>query len=145
MNLNGSLAWRWQPDPSPPEPRAAVAWHAASRSLHARLEQLPENVQKRLYATASRDVLVVTGAAEDLPWAPGISYAATTAEAPTLWRPTLLRPDAPADLLSRALQQRHARQPLLLWPDPDAVIPLDRLLAITPRVLARIAEQWQAS
>lgn len=145
MNPNDSLPWRWQHDPSPPEPRAAVAWHAASRSLHARLEQLPDNVRKRLYATASRDVLVVTGAAEDLPWVAGVSYAATSAEAPTLWRPTLLRPDAPADLLSRAFQQRYARQPLLLWPEPDAVIPLDRLLAVTPQVLARIAEQWRAS
>ena len=145
MNLNDSLTWQWQADPSPPEPRAAVAWHAASRSLHGRLEQLPENVQKRLYATASRDVLVVTGAAADLPWVPGVAYAAALTEAPTLWRPTLLRPDAPHDLLSRALQQRYARQPLLLWPEPEAVIPLDRLLALTPRVLARIAEQWQAS
>lgn len=145
MTLNDSLAWRWQHDPSPPEPRAAVAWHAVSRLLHSRLEQLPESQQKRLYATASRDVLVVTGAAEDLPWVPGVSYAATCTDAPVLWRPTLLRPDAPADLLSRALQQRHARQPLLLWPEPNAVIPLDRLLAVTPQVLVRIAEQWQAS
>lgn len=145
MNPAGSLSWRWQADPSPPEARAAVAWHAASRSLHARLEQLPESVQKRLYATASRDVLVVTGAAEDLPWAPGIAYAATCPDAPTLWRPTLLRPDVPHDLLSRALQQKHARQPLLLWPEPEAVIPLDRLQAVTPQLLARIAEQWQAS
>ena len=122
-----------------------MAWHAASRSLHARLEQLPANVQKRLYATASRDVLIVTGAAEDLPWAPGISYATTSAEAPTLWRPTLMRPDAPQDLLSRALQQLHTRQPLLLWPEPEAVIPLDRLLAVTPQLLARMAEQWRAS
>lgn len=145
MNLNDSLPWRWQLDPSPPEPRAVVAWHAASRSLHARLEQLPDHVQKRLYATANRDVLIVTGAAGDLPWAPGVSYAAASADAPTLWRPTLMRPDAPHDLLSRALQQRHARQPLLLWHEPDAVIPLDRLLAVTPQVLARISEQWQAS
>ena len=145
MNPAGSLSWRWQPDPSPPDARAAVAWHAASRSLHARLEKLPESVQKRLCATASRDVLVVTGVAEDLPWAPGVAYAATCTDAPTLWRPTLMRPDAPCDLLSRALQQKHARQPLLLWPEPEAVIPLDRLLAVTPQLLARIAEQWQAS
>ncbi len=145
MNPHESLSWRWRQDPSPPEPRAAVAWHAASRSLHARLEQLPEIVQKRLYVTASRDVLVVTGAAEDLPWSPGVSYAANSAEAPTFWRPTLLRPDISIDLLSRALQERHARQPLLLWPEPAAVVPLDRLLAVTPEVLARIAEQWQAS
>lgn len=144
MNPSGSLSWRWRVDPSPPEPRAAVAWHAASRSLHSRLEQLPEDVQKRLYATASRDVLVVTGAAADLPWVPGVAYATTSADAPTLWRPTLMRPDAPHDLISRALHQLHARQPLLLWPEPEAVIPLDRLLGVTPQLLARMAEQWRA-
>ena len=145
MNPSGSISWQWQTDPSPPEPRAAVAWHAASRSLHARLEQLPETVQKRLYATASQDVLVVTGPVEDLPWAPGVAYAAASADAPTLWRPTLMRPDVPQDLLFRALHQLHARQPLLLWPDPEAVIPLDRMQVVTPQLLARVAEQWRAS
>jgi hypothetical protein len=101
-------------------------------------------VQKRLYATASRDVLIVTGTADDLPWAPGVAYATTSVAAPLLWRPTLMRPDAPEDLLSRALHQRHARQPLLLWPEPEAVVPLDRLQAVTPQLLARMAEQWRA-
>lgn len=145
MNPSGSLSWRWQADPSPPEPRAAVAWHAASRSLHARLEQLPEHVQKRLYATASRDVLIVTGAAEHLPWVPGIAYAAASAESPLLWRPTLMRPDAPQDLLFRALHHVHSRQPVLLWHEPEAVIPLDRMQPVTPQLLARLTEQWRAS
>jgi hypothetical protein len=145
VNVTGSVAWRWREDPSPPEPQAAVAWHAASRSLHARLAELSEATQARLLVSASRDVLVVTGAAEDLPWVPGIAYATRCAEAPTLWRPTVMQPDVPETLLARSLHKRHGREPLLLWAEPLAVVPLDRQLRVTPALLARIAERWQAA
>ena len=143
MNLDDSLQWQWRVDPAPPEARAAVAWHGAAQALHARLMQLPAAVQARLYATASRDVLIVCGALADLPWVPGIAYAGSCREAPALWRPTLLQPTVPADLLERALEQLHRRRPLLLWPEPAAVVPLDRQLAVTPQLLERIAQRWQ--
>ena len=144
MNLDDSLAWRWQHDPAPPEARAAVGWHSTAQALHARLAELPATVQSRLYATASRDVLIVSGALADLPWVPGVAYASSCREAPALWRPTLLRPTVPADLLERALRQLHHRQPLLVWPEPAAVLPLDRQLTVTPQLLERIAERWRA-
>lgn len=139
------MSWNWRADPSPLEPQGAVAWHEAARSLHARLAQLPPSTQARLLASASGDVLVVTGASADLPWVPGIAYATPCPEAPTLWRPTVLRPDVPADLLARSLQRFYAREPLLLWPDPATVIPLDRQLRVAPKLLERIAERWQAT
>jgi hypothetical protein len=139
------MLWDWRADPSPLEPDGAVAWHEVARSLHARLAQLPPSTQARLQASASRDVLIVTGAAADLPWVPGIAYATRCTEAPTLWRPTVLKPDVPADLLARSLQRAYTREPLLLWPDPAAVIPLDRQLRVTPGLLERIAERWQGS
>jgi len=145
VNANGSVPWKWRADPSPPEPHAAVAWHDAARRLHARLAQLPAETQSRLMASASRDVLIVTGAAKDLPWVPGIAYATRCAEAPTLWRPTLLQPDVPADLLARSLFKTHAREPLLLWAEPATVVPLDRQQRVSPELLARIAERWQAT
>jgi MoxR-vWA-beta-propeller ternary system domain bpX5 len=144
VNARGSVSWKWCADPSPPEPHGAVGWHQAARSLHARLAQLPSSVQARLLASANRDVLIVTGAPTDLPWVPGVAYATRCVEAPTLWRPTLLQPDVPADLLARSLQRLHAREPLLLWPEPAVVVPLDRQLRVTPELLQRIAERWQA-
>ena len=96
-------------------------------------------------ASASRDVLVVSGAAADLPWVPGIAYAARCMDAPTLWRPTVLQPDVSADLLARSLRRIHSRGPLLLWADPAAVVPLDRHLRVGPELLARIAERWQST
>jgi len=145
VSTPGAVPWMWRADPSPPAPDAAVAWHDAARALHARLARLPSGIQARLLACASRDVLVVSGAAEDLPWVPGIAYAARCAEAPTLWRPTVLRPDLPADLLARSLRRLHPRAPLLLWPDPATLVPLDRQLRVSPALLARIAEHWQAA
>ena len=143
--LAPKLTWRWRPDPAPPPACAAVGWYEASRALHARLAQLPQPVQARLYATAGTDVLIVSGALEDLPWVPGIAYAASCPEAPALWRPTLQQPEIPADLLERALRAQHRRQPLLLWPEPAAVVPLDRQLQVTAALLERIGERWNPS
>lgn len=145
MNANGSVPWKWREDPSPPEPCGAVAWQDAARRLHARLAQLPPEVQGRLFVCVSRDVLVVAGAAADLPWVPGIAYATRSADAPTLWRPTVLQPDAPADLLARALRRFHARGSLLLWPEPAAVIPLDRQYRVSKELLKRIEDRWQTA
>ncbi len=145
MNAIGIVAWKWRADPSPPEPHAAVAWYEAARRLHARLAQLPAGIQARLLASASRDVMIVTGTPADLPWVPGVAYATRCAEAPTLWRPTVLQPDVPADLLARALHRSHAREPLLLWPEPVAVVPLDRQQRVSPELLARIAGRWQTA
>lgn len=145
MSANGSVPWKWRADPSPPEPCGAVAWHEAARRLHARLTQLPPSMQARLLVSVSRDVLVVTGAAAELPWVPGIAYATRSADAPSLWRPTVLQPDVPADLLARSLRRFHARGPLLLWPEPAAVIPLDRQYRVSTELLERIAERWQSA
>jgi hypothetical protein len=122
-----------------------VAWHEAAGRLHARLLAMPASIQPHLAITAGRDVLIVIGETAHLPWVPGIAYATCCTEAPALWRPTLAEPDVPADLLARALRQRHGRGPLLLWPDPAAVVPLDRQLPLNPELLARIAGRWQAA
>jgi hypothetical protein len=142
VNAVDLVRWQWRADPSPPEAMAAVAWHDSARLLHARLKQLSSDVQSRLLASASRDLLVITGSAADLPWVPGIAYAARSDEAPTLWRPTCLRPDVPVDLLARSLRRVHSRAPLLLWPNPSVVVPLDRQLRVTPELLERIEARW---
>ncbi|WP_165665098.1 hypothetical protein [Metapseudomonas otitidis] len=137
-------AWRWQPRAQALEPRAALAWGEASRRLHARLLALPAEQLAGLQATAADDLLVVIGEADALPWVEGIDYAAPCEGAPELWLPTRLRPDAPLDLLARALAKRHGRTPLLLWPAPARTVPLDRQLPLSEGHLARIAEHWAA-
>jgi len=145
VSLAHSLDWHWRARAEPVAPRALVAWGDAARRLHARLVARDADAGAALQATASGDILVVGGDAAALPWVDGGQYAAPCADAPGLWLPTLWEPDAPHDLLARALQRRHARQPLLLWREPAAVVPLVRLLPLTPALLARIAAHWHAS
>jgi hypothetical protein len=146
MSVAVPLEWRWRPRAEPLPAQAAVAWGAAAHALHARLLQLAPEQHAGLSATAGRDLLVVTGEADALPWVDGVAYAGPAAEAHGLWLPTVEAPDLPLDLVARSLQREHPnRQPLLLWPRPEFVLPLDRLLPLSAALLARIGTQWTAA
>lgn len=143
MTAEAGQPWHWQACPQPPAPRAAVAWGDVVQRLHGRLVQLPAGQRKRLEATAGEHLLVVCGESADLPWVDGVEYAAPDPQVPGLWLPTRWRPQLPADLLLQALAARVSRRPLLLWPAPARVIPLDRLLPLElPTHLALIARLW---
>lgn len=139
----GLPPWQWRARTPEVEPLAAVAWGDAAARLHAQLARDVAASPGRWSATASRDVLLVQGEPATLPWVDGVAYAAPCHGAPTLWLPTLWEPDLPGDLVARALQRLHGRQPLLLWRQPLAVVPMDRLLPVSPALLARIADHWQ--
>jgi hypothetical protein len=151
--------WPWRARREPGPPTAALAWGAAAGRLHARLAEEvagPPGAGHRraphegrdglapdrgaLAATGGHQFLVVLGEAAALPWVEGVAYAAPCAQEPALWLPMLWEPELPADLVARALQRRHGRQPLLLWHEPLAVVPLDRQLPVTPELLARLAQ-----
>lgn len=138
-----TLAWGWRPRLQAPAPRAAVAWGPAAQRLHARLMVMTAEAAAGLSATASRELLVVCGEPTALPWVKDVAYAAPCSQAPALWLPTHCEPDVPADLLATSLQRQHGRSPLLLWPTPAAVVPLDRLMPLHAALLARIQEHWQ--
>lgn len=137
-----AIAWNWRVRRQPALPQAAVAWGEAAVRLHARLTRMTEDQSSGLQATAARDVLIVTGDADRLPWVEGIDYAFAVSTAPGLWLPTLWEPDTPPDLVGQALSNRYARVPLLLWHAPQAVVPLDRCLPVTALHLQRIQDQW---
>ncbi|UFH50810.1 bpX5 domain-containing protein [Pseudomonas sp. KNUC1026] len=137
-----AVQWQWQARQEAALPQAAVAWGEAAVRLFERLEQMAEAHAARLQATANRDVLVVTGPAEALPWVDGVEYACAEAAAPGLWLPTSWAPDVPLDLLGQALLARFSRAPLLLWHAPAVVVPLDRCLPVTAQHLQRIKDGW---
>ncbi|SCX44013.1 hypothetical protein [Variovorax sp. EL159] len=140
------LEWHWRPSAEPLPAQAAVARGAAARALHARLLQLAPEQQSGLSAMAGPDLLVVVGDADALPWVNGVAYAGPVHEAPGLWLPTVEEPDLPLDLIARSLQREHPkRQPLLLWPRPAFVLPLDRLLPLSAALLARIGTHWDCT
>jgi hypothetical protein len=136
---SSAIPWQWRPASDVGAPRAAVGHGTASARLLARLAALPQARRAPLAVTGTADWLIVLGPADDLPWVEGVRYAAPSATSPALWLPTHLEPTAPTDLLWRALEARHRRAPLLLWPDPAAVLPLDRQLPVDDGVLATLA------
>lgn len=146
MTPYGLPPWQWRARSGGPA-SAAVAWGDAAARLHALLVRESAHdaaaAPRRWSASAGRDVLVVLGEPASLPWVDGVAYATPCADAAALWLPTLWEPDLPGDLVARALQRLHGRQPLLLWRQPPAVVPLDRLLPVTPALLACIQEHWR--
>jgi len=132
------MNWTWELATEPNEPQAAIGIGATWKLLLDRLLALPDPQRAPLTVTANGDMLAVIGAPNHLPWAPGVRYAAPCMEAPALWLPTTHRPSVPADLLARAILRLHDRSPILLWPDPSWIIPLDRQLPVTEALLKRI-------
>jgi hypothetical protein len=139
------LDWGWRHCADPSEAQAALAWNEAAPRLLRRLRQVAPETQARMAITATRDVLVVCGLATELPWVEGVAYAAPCAGAAGLWLPTLHEPEVPVELLARALHDRHRRAPLLLWPRPQAVIPLDRQRPATAAQLDLIEQRWSGA
>lgn len=135
--------WPWRPRREPGPPAAAVAWGTAAARLHARLADEVASPPGDRSATGGHQLLVVLGEAAALPWVEGVAYAAPCEQAPSLWLPVLWEPGLPPDLLARALQRHHGRQPLLLWNEPLALVPLDRQLPVTPELLARLVQAVQ--
>jgi len=137
------MSWGWRDEAAPPAPGAVVGIGAVARALLAKLRAVEEAARTGLSATAHPSLLLITGAADRLPWMDGVGYAAARADAPTLWLPTARTPDVPLDLLAKAIARRHGGHPMLLWPDPAQLVPLHRLLPATDAVLDRIAVLWE--
>lgn len=132
-----------------PAATGVVGCGAVARALFAKahaaaIAREAERAPAAWQVTAHQSLLVLTGTADTLPWVDGARYVAPRAEAPTLWLPTLQRPDIALDLLAAAIARRHPQKPMLLWPDPAQLLPLHRLLPADTAVLARIAAHWEA-
>lgn len=141
----GGQAWAWRPIAEARAPQAAVCCGNVARRLLERLSGLPSERRERLSATAAPDWLIVLGPTEALPWTDGVRYAAPHPQAPALWLPTHAEPAVSIDLVWRSLEQRHGRTPLLLWPEPAVVLPLDRPLLASDDLLAAVSRAWSAN
>jgi len=145
MTSLSGISWSWRAATDTIAPRAAVGHGLAASRLRARLAAMPAQRRAALTVTGTADWLVVLGPTDDLPWVDGVRYAAPCAGSPALWLPTHAQPCAPLDLLWRALEARHTRAPLLLWPDPAAVLPLDRQLPASDALLQTLASHLRGA
>jgi hypothetical protein len=133
------LAWQRRPEAL----RAAgmVTTGEATRALLAQLKLASEEAMARLSLVATRDLLVVLGAADDLPWVDGARYCAPDPAVQTLWLPTTVAPLLPPDLLRRSAGARVGERAVLLWNDPEQFLPLHQPRNLTPALLAWVAEE----
>ncbi len=137
------MPWRWRTETTVPAAMGVVGYGEVARSLYAKAVAATHNDATPPWRiTAHQDLLVLMGKADTLPWADGARYIAPRPEAPALWLPTLERPDIALDLLAAAIARRHPQRPMLLWPQPAQLVPLQRALPADAAVLARIAAHW---
>ena len=135
------LTLEWVTRDAAQEPAGVVAAGAVAKRLVARLQEHDEEALQRLSAVATRDMLVVLGAADALPWSDGVRYCAPEAAAPGVWLPTHAAPRVSPDLLRAALEKRLEQSPVLLWNAPEHILPLDQPVVLTHAVLAWLARE----
>jgi len=123
-------------------PAGMVTAGTVTRRLQTRLSALDGPALARLSVVATRDLLVLMGAADDLPWVNGARYCAPEPAAHSLWVPTNMAPVLPADLIRRSMTGRAGDGALLLWPAPEQFVPLDAARSLTPALLGWLAEQY---
>lgn len=142
LTLPELSAWFWQPADRSIRPAAAIGWDDIAEALLEYLLVLDERFYSQLQVTLSDRALIVFGQAEILPWIDGIHYASPCDKFPTLWLPTHSKPSVSIELVSRALGYHYGSAPLLLWPEPAAVIPLDRRFSINRNLLETMPRNW---
>lgn len=113
----------WIAREPPLEPCAAVArGPARARLIEALLRRAD---LEGLSGVAGTDVVIVIGAAEELPWVDGVVYLGRDPAAPAVLLPTALAPAVPVDLLQGAVLARCAEgsAPVAVLRDPAALVP----------------------
>ena len=140
MALIERLAWQTRTPALAPE--GVVATGAVVAPLLAALAARDPSALDGLRAAAGGSLLCVVGPADRLPWCDGVRYCAPSPDAAGLWLPTTQAPAIAADLVLDALARRAGQGMLLLWPDPELVLPLAGAHPLTPRLLAWLATEF---
>jgi MoxR-vWA-beta-propeller ternary system domain bpX5 len=125
----------WQPRAVALTPAGLVAPASLAPALLALLRRRKATLLAALSVVATRDLLVLLGAADALPWLDGVRYCAPDPQAGNLWTPTHLMPSLPVDLVQTSLIERAASSPVLLWHAPEQLLPLAGAPALTPSLL----------
>jgi hypothetical protein len=137
------LELSWQVRDLPLPVRGLCARGDAATRLVERLLAGDDATLARLEGVAGAALVCLRGAADDLPWAPGVEYLGVDPAASGLLLPTTRRPGVPADLLLRALAGRTP-PPLALV--PGLIVPLAAARALErPALAAWLAAKVKAA
>jgi hypothetical protein len=120
-----SLKISWVPRHLPLPATVVVAEGICARQMATKL-LVPQarRVREQLRGVVGKDLLVLMGETEVLPWVDGCSYLGRDSGAPSLFVPTLYQPSVPVALLEQALVARHKGVPLAVLLDPVRIVSL---------------------
>jgi len=93
------------------EPAAVVGLGPTARTLAVRLMLLSDDRLGKLRGCACGSIVAVLGEAQDLPWADGVTYLGRNPDAPRLFVPAMLCPNAAMDVFERAIARRAGELP----------------------------------
>lgn len=128
----------WRPRREPLAPSGAAARGAAAARLARRLLEEDDDSLAELRGVGGRDVLVILGAAERLPWVEGVTYVGRDEHAPALLLPTTLEPSVPAALVERAFAARFPKlMPCAVLTGPSALVPVAEARAVARKTLLK--------
>lgn len=122
-------------------PGGLVAMGPLARALLRELGQRDTAALDGLSLVATRDMLVLLGDADKLPWLDGVRYCAPDPDVPALWMPTHLQTVLPPDLVQGAMLRRAPHARLLLWHAPQLALPLDGARAVDAALLAWLEQE----
>jgi hypothetical protein len=133
---------RWTPRDCQLMPMAVAGQGETSLRLARRLLQLDDESLGQLEGVAGRQVIVVQGRSDLLPWVDGVQYLGVDSVAPSVLFPTNYQPSLPQELLESALRVKlHAAGLVAVLPDPLILVPMRNAKPVSRRTLARWLEQ----
>lgn len=136
------ISWQWINSPKTNRVCAALAWHNTRLTLvNYLLNHVDESQYKQLQIVSHKDVIVLIGTEERLPWFDGIQYAGYDDVEPRLWRPSHKTPNIPLPLLADSLCQHHKHTPLLIWDSPKVLIAFNHAQIVDKILLNVLAMQ----
>ncbi|MDP1978493.1 hypothetical protein [Undibacterium sp.] len=133
----------WVANEQAPAPAGLIAVAGVARQLLHKLQTLPANELSHLSVVASRDMLVVLGPPDILPWLDGVQYCAPHPQARDLWLPTHTGPSLSADLVQAALARRLGAHPILLLNQPEQIIPLADAVYLSADLLLWLLQELE--
>jgi hypothetical protein len=137
MALQGQFEVRWKPRDAPLLPVAAAAHGEAAFALAKRLLQQQDEQLGQLEGLAGKQLIVIRGSSDLLPWVDGIQYLGCDSTAPALLLPTNYQPSVPPALLARALAAKADDKGVIaLLPNPLLLIPMRNARPISRGTLA---------
>lgn len=114
----------WKPRDSSLLPVAVAAQGDAAFRLAQRLLQFDDESLARFEGVSGKQLIVVRGPTDLLPWTHGVQYLGSDPSAPSMLYPTNYEPSLPQELVARALAKVAGQGVIAVLPGPLLLIPM---------------------